>query len=380
MLDANSSNILRSLIREYYSNARDIAPKSVEKREFGFGDFENKIAFRHASFKDPPSLQKYLVSNAPAYVSYSSAHYELPEARPMENKKMIGAELVFDLDASDLHLACQKEHGTDWVCENCLDSVKRETIRLIEDFLIPDFGFSKGELEVNFSGNRGYHVHVYNDGVFHAGSVERKEISSYISATDLEPRSIFPTLGIRGLQLKGPKPTDMGWGGKFARAFISRLNTGIGSLTELGIDRPLASKLVRRRTEIILGISTGNWDKVEIPKKAEFWSKVISGVVIKQSDSIDRNVTNDPNHLIRLQNSIHGSTGLIAKKFSLSEIDRFDPMNDAIAFGNEPMKVNVTAPKFHMGGEEFGPFDNSTAELPTYAAAYLLLKGKGTMK
>ena len=380
MLDANSSNILRSMIREYYSKVGDIAPKSVERREFGFGDFENKIAFRHASFKDPSSLQKYLVSNAPAYVSYSSAHYASPEARPMENKKMIGAELVFDLDASDLHLACQKEHGTEWVCENCLDSVKKETIRLIEDFLIPDFGFSKSELDVNFSGNRGYHVHVYNDSVFHAGSTERKEISSYISATDLEPRSIFPTLGIRGLQLKGPRPTDMGWGGKFARAFISRLNTGIGSLTELGIDRPLASKLVRRRTEIILGISTGNWDKVEIPKKAEFWSKVISGIVIKQSDSIDRNVTNDPNHLIRLQNSIHGSTGLVAKRFALSELDKFDPMNDAIAFGKEPMKVNATAPKFHMGGEEFGPFDNSTVELPAYAAAYLILKGKGTMK
>ena len=107
---------------------------------------------------------------------------------------------------------------------------------------------------------------------------------------------------------------------------------------------------------------------------------MISGVVIKQSDSIDRNVTNDPNHLIRLQNSIHGSTGLVSKRFALSELSKFDPMNDAIAFGNEPMRVNTTAPKFYMGGEEFGPFDNSTVELPTYAAAYLILKGKGTMK
>ena len=379
-IDANSSKALQSLIKGYYSKAKDIAPRAVEKREFGFGDFENKISFRHKAFKDAASLQEYLAASAPAYVSYSSAHYSYPDARPMENKKIIGAELVFDLDASDLHLSCQKEHGTGWVCDNCLSSVKKETIRLIEDFLIPDFGFSKSELEVNFSGNRGYHVHVYGDNVFKLDANGRKEISGYISGNEMDPRSIFPTLGIRGVQLRGPRPTDKGWGGKFAKAFIGRLNTGIGALAELGIERSIASKMERKRAEIILGITMGNWDKVDIPKKAEFWSSVISSMVIKQSDSIDRNVTNDPYHLIRLQNSIHGSTGLIAKKFALAEIDRFDPMKDAIAFGKEPIRVNASAPRFHMGGEEFGPFDNSTVELPAYAAAYLIMKEKGTMK
>ena len=43
-------------------------------------------------------------------------------------------------------------------------------------------------------------------------------------------------------------------------------------------------------------------------------------------------------------------------------------------------KVSIaSAPKFQMGSEEFGPYENSTAELPAYAAAYLVLKGRASL-
>ena len=121
MLDAKSSELVKGLLKDYYSKVSDISPHSIERREFGFGDFERKIAYRHVAFRDWKALKTYLVNDAPPFVSVSSAHYQHPDGRPMENKGSIGAELVFDLDANDLNLPCAKEHGSSWVCDKCLD-------------------------------------------------------------------------------------------------------------------------------------------------------------------------------------------------------------------------------------------------------------------
>lgn len=376
MLDPKSTDLVRSLLKDYYSKVADISPKSIEKREFGFGDFERKIAYRHKAFSDWRSFRTYLTNDAPPFVSVSSSYYRDPAGRPMENKGRLGAELVFDLDANDLNLPCAAVHGRSWVCDKCLDAVKAETQKLIEDFLIPDFGFSDKEIEVNFSGNRGYHIHINNDIVFGMDSDERKAISDYISGQGIEMSSFFPTIGMKGKKLEGPKPGDYGWGGKLARGVIKALNTGVGELTSLGIDRPTASLLFRKRMEVILGITTGNWDKINIPKKAEIWQKTLSSIAIKQSDSIDKNVSTDVHKLLRLPNTIHGDTGLIAKRLkSMSDLSKFDPMVEAVAFTKGIHKVRAdSVPKFDIGGQSYGPFLKNDVEIATPAAVYLILK------
>lgn len=183
------------------------------------------------------------------------------------------------------------------------------------------------------------------------------------------------------MRLDGPKPTDYGWGGKLANGIISALNNGQSGLLELGIDKKSANLLIRKRAEIIFGITTGNWDKVNIPKKAEFWSNVLKGIAIKQSDAIDKGVVRDIYHLIRLPGTIHGDTGLIAKNVgSLRALESFDPMRDAIAFKESLIKVRTTTvPKFEMNGESYGPFEGSEVELPVYAGVYLILKGRASV-
>ena len=214
-------------ISEFYKGAKDIAPDRITEREFGAGNFEVKIAHRHMSFKNENELRSYLSANSIPYVSCSAAYYRFPTGRPMENKGWIGSELVFDLDADDMKLACQKVHGGGWVCKNCLKEVREETIKLIYEFLIPDFGFSENEIQVNFSGNRGYHVHVKNSDVLQLDSASRREISNYISGIGMEFSEFFPTAGQRGTMLVGPRPTEKGWKGKIARNFLSNLNAGV---------------------------------------------------------------------------------------------------------------------------------------------------------
>lgn len=365
------------LIRDYYKKAGVAGPDRLSSREFGAGTFERKIAYRHMHFPNELEFRKFLVERAPPYVSYSAAYYKRPDARPMENKGWLGSELVFDLDVTDMDLPCQTAHDRGWVCESCLDGVKEETLKLIEGFLIPDFGFSEKELEINFSGNRGYHVHVKKESVLQLDSDARKEISDYISGNGLEVESLFPTIGQRGTKLIGPRTSDKGWGGRIARNMIANLNLGVDHLMGMGIERKTAKSLYGKRALVEMGINNGNWDMVYIKNKAEFWKKILGNQAISQSDRIDRNVTKDPSHLIRLPESIHGETGLIAKKVgSLAELGSFEPMKDAIAFRGQEIESEVNSRyKLVMNGETFGPYSKQRARLPVYAALYLYLKG-----
>ncbi len=380
MLGEEEMALVKRLVSSYYRASTSVTTDRIGQREFGVGSFERKIAFRHLSFGSAAELKSYLVREAPPYVSYSSSYYASPSARPMERKGWLGAELVFDLDATDMDLQCQKVHGKGWICRNCLDSVKAEAIKLVEDFLVPDFGFAKGSISINFSGNRGYHVHVHNDATLSLDSAARKEITDYIAGIGVEMQEFFPTLGMRGRQLSGPRPTDRGWGGKMARHLLSAAGRGVDALAALGIDRKTAGIIYRKRALIELGIKSGNWDMVYIKNKAEFWKTIMGNLTVRQSDRIDRNVTNDTSHLIRLPNTIHGETGLVAKVVgSVSDLERFDPMKDAIAFRGEELMIEAhTDFELYMNGTRFGPY-GGRIRVPAYVALYLCLKGRAKL-
>ena len=387
MLNKEVIMVVSPLIREYYEKSRGFAPLDIEMREFGFGDYERKIAFRHYAFRDEQALRKYMIDNAPPFASYSTAFYRYPTARPMENKKLLGGELIFDLDSTDLRLPCQQEHGRDWICEKDLDAIKLEAIKLVEDFLIPDFGFSENDISINFSGNRGYHVHVNNMDVYALDGEARKRISDYISGAGLDLQAFFPIVPIvkneesKMKKQMGPKPTDTGWGGKLARNFLATLDSGIEALIALGIEKQNARALYKKRALIRMGINNGNWDMVYIKNKMDFWKRISENQIIKQSDLIDKNVTKDMHHLIRLANTLHGDTGLVAKKIdSMSDLHKFEPMNEAIAFREGSMKVHANkVQKFFMKDMQFGPYHDVDVEVPTYAALYMLLKRVATL-
>ena len=348
---------ISGLVSEYYKTVPEIAPDKVEQREFGFGNFTNKIAFRHYAFKGEAQFRKYLIDNAPLFVDYSAAYYKYPDARPMDRKGWLGSELRFDLDASDAKFECSK-HDKGWLCQERLDSVKSETIKLIEEFLIRDFGFSEKDIEVNFSGNRGYHIHIRKENVMKLDGVSRQEISSYIKASNLSIESLFPGIKLGpSMQFPGPKPTDAGWRGRVARSFINKLNIGPDFFIFLGIEKSLARKMYREKSLIELGIKNGNWGMASIPRKLDFWSSIITHIVDEDSAFIDENVTNDPSHLMRLQGSMHGGTGFAARKLaSVHDLEKFDPMKDAIVFKKGELKVTATT-KYPLviNGEESGP-------------------------
>lgn len=350
---------LRKLFSKHYSKAKLNVVKP-QQREFGFGGWEKKIEFRHIGVRSEEELRAKLVKDAPLYVSHSVGYYEYPDARPMVKKNWLGADLVFDLDAEG-H-SCGK-----FTCEDCMQKVKLDAIKLIEDFLIPDFGFSKGELTVNFSGSRGYHVHVRSDAVMELDRDARREIADYVTGTGLEFTRLFWQ---EGKKIFGPTPTQGGYGGKFARAYVRLLDDDSFALS---VSRKLKDKAEREKLKG--AIARGNWDNIGIANREKKLQEKFEIMRLTLAGRIDANVTADSSKLIRMPDSLHGGSGLAAKSMQIGELAAFEPMKSAKVFtqGSLRVKTAEAVPIVPHLVEE--PLEaGRIAELPMAAAVYLLCK------
>lgn len=115
---------------------------------------------------------------------------------------------------------------------------------------------------------------------------------------------------------------------------------------------------------------------------SECWKKIVQKAIENQSVKIDTVVTTDIHRLIRLTNTLHGKTGLKKINVSVSGIEGFDPLKEAIAFKEGRIRLVVfEAPEFRLGDERYGSFRNmEEVELPTAAALFLLGKNAAQVK
>ncbi|MFA4982818.1 MAG: DNA primase catalytic subunit PriS [Candidatus Micrarchaeia archaeon] len=356
-----TEKFLRGLFSGHY-RADGISVRKPERREFGFGGWEKKIEFRHIGVRTEAELRAKLVSEAPLYVSHSVGYYEFPDARPMTRKNWLGADLVFDLDAEG-H-TCGK-----FTCEACMEKVKGDAIKLIEEFLLPDFGFSKGELSINFSGSRGYHVHVVSDAVMGLDRDARREIADYVTGTGLSFGRLFWP---EGKKLFGPNTRQGGFGGKFARAYVRRLDEDSFALS---VARKLRKE--EERAKLKSAIEGGNWDNIGIANREKKLQAAFDEMKLTLSGRIDANVTADASKLIRMPDSLHGGSGFCAKRMPISGLAGFEPMKGAAVFckGELKVKTSEAVPALCIADCSFGPLAEGFAlELPMAAATYLLCK------
>ena len=401
----DTTTYLKDKFREYYTTHRQEieTPPGFEQREFGFLPFEGKTMYRHIAFGTPDTMRNYLQTNTPAHVYYSSAYYKTPEAE-MENKEWLGADLVFDIDADHLETPCKKQHdqwtcrncgatgrGTTptscpkcgktnfteetWFCEKCLETAKLETLKLL-DILVQDLGFSSRDIDVNFSGNRGYHVHIYQEEARRLDQLARRELVDYIRGIGIEAQFH----GFGRAQEKSPALSEAGWSGRLARALYSFLiDMEPEHLKDLGLSSKVTKNLLEKREEILeslKGESTNQALRFFGPKDQPSLDKLVAEAVRREAAAIDTVVTADVHRLIRLPITLHGKTGLKAEKSPINALEGFDPLKSAIAFDRGEITVHVlSAPEFRIGDETFGPFMDKKLDLPAAAAILLLCKG-----
>ncbi len=299
-------------------------PEALAEREWGFIFFSSgpKAAGmrRHLSFSSAEEVHTYLRTMTPAHVYYSSAYYAHPGAAQMSDKGWRGADLIFDLDA---------DHIVRGPYDVMLARVKEELFKLI-DMLTGELGFSARDLRVNFSGGRGYHIHVPTLSVRSWDSAERRELVNYVSGTGLSAESM----------LTGPASRSRGWQKRYRLALTAEL------------DR-IASMDAGEQTGYLTGLK-GVSDKFAAadPEKL-LENKVIRAItdtenkpfrekILRYAAQADEPVTTDIKRLIRHPGSLHGGSGMRVTPLEISRLDAFDPLIDAVVFGERQVPVECS--------------------------------------
>jgi DNA primase small subunit len=371
-MEKDLAHILKRFSQYYGSPLFSPSIPEIEKREFGAG-IEKKIDSRHMGFGSDSEFRSFLVNSTPLYVSHSVAYYQLPKATPMERKGWEGADLVFDLDF---------ETESKYLSRADFERIRADTVRLIEEFIIPDFGVPEGMISANFSGNRGFHVHVRDPRFRPLKGEERREIIEYIKGAGLRYEAFFSqqeagqSAGRTVYQERGPIPSGTGYTGRFAKKALQILEEEPERLSRTLKDEG-------KRQNFMKGIKSGNWSMRKLTESMDRKLREMAETELPlRTVNIDAGVTQDASKLIRAANTIHGSTGLSAKCLALRDLPGFEPMRGAIVFSEKPVKVLALEdiPEIEMGNRTQEKMaKGSTAELPEYFAFYLRLKGSAKL-
>jgi len=412
---SDTTSFIRKRFSDYYKDVELYLPDRFGKREWGFMFFEEGFMQRHLAFQNTEKIRQFLVQRSPAHVYHSSAYYDKPNAPTMDEKNWLGADLIFDLDADHIKGAKSMTY------EETLAKVKDEFKKLIDKFLLDDFGFEEKQLVIVFSGGRGYHIHIRDPRVLQLTSHERREMLDYITGKEVDMELIFKeepfdkrSFGTHVKVMKKvlmPDKNTGGWTKKMREGLldltyelenlgekeaIKKLSEikGIGKIKAKGIYSELFEGdkgnrgVDKMRNEGVIEIFSDDKYRdpfLEIVKgeasvkiegkqqdAEEEYTELLSGKKDQEGES-DEPVTSDIKRLIRLPSSLHGKTGFKVIPLKRDDLDDFDPLRDALpeSFSDSPVKINVVKPvKIRLRNERFDLKEGET-EVPEFVAIFL---------
>ncbi len=380
---------LKGRFGDHYRRAELSPPPNANEREWGYITWnETTTMVRHHSYLDLAGggdFKGFLAGERPRHVYFSAGRYDDPGASSMGQKGWRGSDLVFDLDAD--HLPGVDPNAASY--GEMLNECKNALFRLL-DILESDFGFD--DLEIVFSGGRGYHVHVRRDDVLGLGRAARREIVEYVLGEGIEFEDIVSThavSGSAGRSSPAHKRTlpDGGWAKRTRErldAFLDELlsvqeTDALARLQEFeGIGEGKANAALNAATNNRDELARGNVDVH--PAIFSVARLLFVDVIESQRAPIDEPVTTDINRLIRLPGSLHGGTGLEVQRIERDALDSFDPLSDPVPetfIGNEIMIYVPEQTTVELRGERFR-LPEGVSSVPEYAGVFAMARGHAT--
>jgi len=360
-MDRRTREYLRGRFGDYYREAALTPPPAADAREWGQIPFTDggTTMVRHQSLLELGDLASFLAGEAPRHVYFSAARYDDPATRDMDDKGWRGADLVFDLDADHLPAVDPDETSYGGMLAAC-----KEALRNLLDLLERDFGF---DVEVVFSGSRGYHVHVRDPSARALDATARREVVDYVRGAGLDVEGLVATRSVRGTTQRVLR-ADGGWGRRVHEALVDLASDLRAMPEEEALDRLRAyDDIGEGRAETILTAFRRNPEAVRAgnleaggPGVRVLVERLAGEIVERDSSPVDEPVTTDVNRLIRLPESLHGGTGLAVRRIDRDEVEAFDPLTDAVPgrFAGQEVRVEVTEPGTEpvtVGGGSFTP-------------------------
>jgi DNA primase small subunit len=378
-MDRRTREYLSGRFGDYYRGVDPTLPPAPDAREWGHIPWtggESTTMVRHQSIYDLGDVGDFLAREAPRHVYFSAARYDDPGANGMDEKGWQGADLVFDLDADHLPSVDPAEATYAEMLAACKDALQR-----LLDLLEADFGFE--DVTVVFSGGRGYHVHVRDDGLADLDSEARREIVDYVRAVDLDIEGLVRTRAVGGATRRELR-TAGGWGRRTHR----RLREFVAELAALDDDAARERLMAfdgigEGRATTLLGALDGETvadGNVEAggPGARTLVEALARETVAAETAPIDEPVTTDTHRLIRLPGSLHGGSGLVVERLDRDELDAFDPLVDAVPerFTRRSVRIDVTDPGVvELDGDSF-TLDAGEQSVPECVGVFLMTRDR----
>ncbi len=377
---------LRGRFRDHYRRTEITPPPAANEREWAFipwTDGPGTTMVRHRSLLELGDVSSFLVRKRPRHVYFSAGRFRDPGAKSMHEKDWQSADLIFDLDADHLPSVTLGEDSYAEMLAKCKAALER-----LLDFLEDDFGFE--DLEIVFSGGRGYHVHVRDETVRHLEREHRREIVDYVRGIGLDFEELIETETVAGLGRKTPTERrtleiEGGWGRRIHRHFMAFVDEllamddadALERLQEFdGIGEGKATATLNAARNNRDGLEAGN---VTVHTAIAQLAERFAGEAVERDNApIDEPVTTDTNRLIRLPGSLHGGSGLETVRLGRDELEDFDPLVDAVpeTFVGQEIAVDVTdGGTVELGGDSF-TIPEGDQSLPEYVAVFLMARGR----
>jgi DNA primase small subunit len=385
-MDDRTREYLKGRFGDHYRRAELSPPPAANEREWGYITWDGETTMvRHRSYLDLAGggdLGDFLAGERPRHVYFSAGRYDDPGASSMGTKGWRGSDLVFDLDADHLPGVDPEEATYGGMLEQCKDALER-----LLDILEADFGFE--ELEVVFSGGRGYHVHVRRADVLELDRAARREIVEYVLGGGIEFEDVIATRAVAGSAGRSSPAQkrslpEGGWAGRTRErleAFLDELlgmdeGDALARLREFeGIGEGKAEAALNAARNNREELARGNVDVH--PAIFSVARLLFEDVIESQRAPIDEPVTTDINRLIRLPGSLHGGTGLEVQRIDRDAVGAFDPLSDPVPgtfLGNE---IAVYAPEpttVELRGEKFR-LPEGVSSVPEHAGVFAMARG-----
>jgi len=369
-----------------------------------FIGFDKAPPRRHIGFRNPADVLDYVSKRTPNSCFYSTAYYRDPNQWSMKEKQLQGADLIFDLDGDHL------PGVTDGDFPSMIHVIQEQAFRLWDEFLEPEFGFKQENLQITFSGHRGFHLHYRSPDIWGLDSQARREIVSHIKGEGVDVQVL----------LKGP---DCAWKRRITSGVDSVLNKldlaanddaqGRSSMKELkaiidsrigtpgckvkscGVKKihTIAEKVQDqgRRKRLTDGFTAGEVKPVfgggrsgnEYDNIFVELVKGDSSVVLGNAGETDEVVTIDLKRVIRWPTSLHGKSGMKVVELPLERLDPhgsnpFDPLTEAVPWNMGSQDVKVRAIKsdviYRIGSNEGQLSEGETYNVDEATATFLVLK------
>lgn len=303
----------------------------------------------------------------------------------MEDKKWLGSDLVFDIDANEIPECIEKGKviqirfckscgfstdqqelkkcprcGSelsrfDHVDVECINMAKEQALRLV-DILENDFGFTA--IVAGFSGHRGFHIVAELDDEYgYMTSEDRRELASYIRLDEQQLRSIEEQL------------TKVS---KKSVPLVPRISDG-------GLRRRIALALARyvdgEIKAYVLGLRP-SLSFVEAQKAYKVFVDHFSEITRALPVYIDTKVTIDTAHLVRMLNSINGKTGWRVLEIKNLDFSSFELSPQGL--GAEDSKIRIKfltdIPEIFVIDRRFRFFRGDELVLEYPYASYFIFK------